>query len=282
MKKPLSLQPASTRMEQRAAACRKLPAEQQALHYYFNGDSKADFCASVAAGHPHALALALDILAAEHWLQPRDSTRYARSIRAALRTAGAAQLLAPAQQKIHFAIEWRHLVRLSLRAYHTKPGPQQQRALRRLPGQRQLMQRLFNCTEQPPHTPADWPPVTPPAALLQKALRNGLLTPTLAEQLTTCSDKLCMVLYHYPESLLPPGYSTSTPALPGDALCYHLSEWAHDCIDWRIAPLSELSNTLGLTIAADGRFCRIKDEWGNTWAKAARAPEEQKARLRER
>lgn len=117
MKKPPSLRPACSRMEQRAAACLKLPAEQQTLHYYFNGDSKADFCASVAAGHPHALALALDILAAEHWLQPRDSTRYARGIRAALRTAGAAQLLAPAQQKIHFAIEWRHLVRLSLRAY---------------------------------------------------------------------------------------------------------------------------------------------------------------------
>lgn len=267
MKKPRSLHPASSRMEQRAIACRKLPAEQQAAHYYCNGAQKADFCAAVADGQTAPLNLALDLLAAEHWLQPRDGARYARSIRAALRTACAAQRLSTEQQKLHFAIEWRYLERLTLRARHSTPGQLQQRALRRLPGQQALMQQLFNCTEQPPLTPTDWPEVPPPVTLLKKATNHGLLPPSLAEQLATCNYEALMVLYHYPESLLPPGYSTNIPDLPADTLCYMLSEWDHNNICWRIAPWEELRRLLGLAIAADGSFCHIADEWGNNWRK---------------
>lgn len=267
MKKPPSLLPSRTRMEQRAATCRKLPAEQQAAHYYCNGAEKADFCTAVADGQTEALNLALDLLAAEHWLQPRDGARYARSIRAALRTACAAQRLSSAQQKLHFAIEWRYLERLTLRARHSVPGQLQQRALRRLPGQQALMRQLFDCTEQPPLTPADWPEVPPPVALLQNAARHSLLTPTLAEQLVTSAYELLMGLFHYPESLLPPGYSSNTPAHPADTLCYMLSEWANNNICWRIAPWNELRMLLGFAIAADGSFCHIADEWGNNWEK---------------
>ena len=71
-------------MQQRAQQALTLPKSEQQEFYYCGGRNKTEFTAAVAAGEPDALALALNVVAGELWLCPRDGARYARSIRAAL------------------------------------------------------------------------------------------------------------------------------------------------------------------------------------------------------
>lgn len=143
MKKLPSLRPAITRMQQRQIVARSQPAEQQVAYYYCDGMEKSEFCSALAAGKQTAINLALDLLAAELWLQEQDSKIYAHDIHSALQSAGIAGLLTPAQQKMLLAIETRHLQRLVMRAYHSEPGADHESALRSLPAQQELMQQLF-------------------------------------------------------------------------------------------------------------------------------------------
>lgn len=263
MKKPPSLRPSITRMQQRLAAARALPAEQQATFYYCDGKDLSDFCAELAAGNQSAINLALDVLATEQWLQEQDSTDYAHSIRTALQTAGLAKLLTPAQQKIHLAIESRHLQRLLLRAYHSEPGTDREDALRSIPARQELMQQLFG------HIPSlrierdAWPTVPAPAALLHRAARQQLISTEQAEQLARSSYTYLMELIHAPESLLPTHHLQQTAPAPAEALCYLFSESQNGTADWRIAPWKEIEPHIGFAIATDATFYRLNDDWGS-------------------
>ena len=263
MKKPPSLRPSITRMQQRLAAARALPAEQQGAFYYCDGKSISDFCAELAAGNQSAINLALDVLAAEQWLQEQDSADYSHSIHTALQNAGLAGLLTPVQQKIHLAIESRHLRRLLLRAYHSEPGTDREDALRSLPAQQELMQQLFG------HIPSlhierdAWPTVPAPAALLHRAARQQLISTEQAEQLAHSSYTYLMELIHAPESLLPTHHLQQTTPAPAEALCYFFSESQSDTADWRIAPWKEIEPYTGLAIATDATFYRLNDDWGS-------------------
>ena len=265
MKKQPSFRPAITRMQQRQAVAHALPIEQQAAFYYCDGMEKSAFCAALAAGNQSALALALDLLAAELWLQARDGARYARSIRSSLRIASAAGLLAPAQHKIHHAIEFRYLQRLVLRAYHSEPGAAQERALRRLPGQQALMQQLFGQEASQLHIGrTDWPTVPVPEALLQRAARKQLITPEQAAQLSQNNYTFLMELIHAPESMLPAHHLHQATPAPAESLCYFFSESQNNTADWRIAPWREIEPHIGFAIATDATFYRINDDWGSS------------------
>lgn len=263
MKKPPSLRPSITRMQQRLTVAQALPAEQQVAFYYSNGKSLSDFCAELAAGNQSAISLALDVLAAEQWLQEQDSADYSHNIRTALQNAGLAGLLTPVQQKIHLAIESRHLRRLVLRAYHSEPGTDRESALRRIPEQQELMQQLFGHTPTLHLEPADWPTVAAPVAQLQRAARRQLITPEQAEQLAHSSYTYLMELLHAPESLLPAHHLQQPSPAPAEALCYFFSESQSSTADWRIAPWKEIEPYTGFAIATDATFYRLNDDWGN-------------------
>lgn len=263
MKKPPSLRPSITRMQQRLAAARALPAEQQVAFYYCNGKSLSDFCAELAAGNQSAISLALDVLAAEQWLQEQDSSDYSHNVRTALQNAGLAGLLTPVQQKIHLAIESRHLRRLVLRAYHSEPGTDRESALRRLPEQQELMQQLFGHTPTLHLEPADWPTVAAPVAQLQRAARRQLITPEQAEQLAHSCEHYLMELIHDPESMLPAHHLQQPSPAPTDTLCYFFSENHDGSADWRIAPWGDIEPLIGFALAADATFYRLNDDWGS-------------------
>lgn len=98
-------------MQQRAQQARALPKSEQGAFYYCGGRNKTEFAAAVASGETEALTLALNVVAGELWLCPRDGARYARSIRAALRTACEAGLMDAACKRILYAVELRNLER---------------------------------------------------------------------------------------------------------------------------------------------------------------------------
>lgn len=263
MKKPPSLRPALTRMQQRLTTARALPVEQQVGFYYYDGHKESEFCAKLAAGNQSAITLALDLLAAELPLQEDSAPLSTHSIRAALRTACAAGLLTPPQQKIHRAIESRHLRRIVLRAYHSEPGTDQESALSRLPEQQELMQQLFGHTPTLHLERADWLVVTAPVAQLQRAARRRLITPEQAVQLAHSSEHYLMELIHDPESMLPAHHLQQPSPAPTDTLCYFFSENHDGTADWRIAPWGEIEPLVGFALAADATFYRLNDDWGN-------------------
>lgn len=63
-KKPVSLQPSVSRMQQRVRAVAALPPAEQGLACYCDGQPKPDFCAAVSSGEESAVNLALDVVAA--------------------------------------------------------------------------------------------------------------------------------------------------------------------------------------------------------------------------
>lgn len=251
-------------MQQRQIVARTQPSEQQAAYYYCDGMEKSKFCSALAAGNQTAIALALDLLAAELWLLELDSDVYAHDIRSALQSAGVAGLLTSAQQKIHLAIETRHLQRLVVRAYHSEPGADQESALHSLPAQQELMQQLFR------HIPSlrlnrdAWPTVAAPVSLLRRAARQLLISPEQAEQLSRSNYTFLMELIHAPESQLPTHHLQQTSPAPAEALCYFFSESQHGTADWRIAPWREIEPLVGFAIAADATFYRLNDDWGSS------------------
>ena len=262
-KAPISLQPMVSRMQQRVRAAVALPAAEQGCACYCGGRAKADFCASVSAGDESAVHLALDVVAAEQWLGPHDAGRYGRAFRAALRRACIAGAMTDAQKRVLYSIELRNLRRLTLRARHTSPGYEQQRAARRLPGQLMVMQRCFGAVPELNLGIKDWPEVEPPMELLQKAVRRGWFSDGTAEKLAKKSYDLLMDLFHPPAEMLPPEDKLETVQdVPADTLCYFFSckGWKHVC--WLVAPWGELRNICGLVLAADGSFFVNQGEWG--------------------
>ena len=200
-KKPISLQPYISCMQQRAQQALALPKSEQQAFYYCGGRNKTEFTAAVASGEPDALALVLNVVAGELWLCPRDGARYARSIRAALRVACEAGLLDEAQERVLYAVEMRNLERLVLRGRHSVPGMLQQHAERRIPGQLQLMLRCFGEVPELRLKTDDFPDVKAPGELLQKAVQYGWGSADSARRMAV--SEVCMLseLVHGPEEV---------------------------------------------------------------------------------
>ena len=204
MKKPSSLQPSVSRMQLRMRNLPALPPLERALACYCAGLDKQAFCASISRGDAAAVNLALDVVAAELWLGEHDAGRYGRPFRAALRRACLSGVMTPEQKRVLKSIEMRNWRRLVLRARHSEPGDAQQRAARRLPGQRRVMQQCFDM--QPVlEVPLDeWPAVAPPAGLLQKGVRRGWFSAGTAEKLAASSYDMLMELLHPPIKVADP------------------------------------------------------------------------------
>ena len=261
-KKPRSLQPSAGRMQKRAQEARTLPVEQQAAFYYCGGRSKAEFTSAVAAGEPAAVELALDVVAGELWLCPRDGARYARSIRAALRRACEAGLLSDTQKRMLLGIELRNLERLVLRGRHSAPGVLQQRAARRIPGQMQLMQRCFGEVPALTLDSENWPEVAAPRALLQKGAQQGWFSAASAERMAATDASLLSILVHAPDDVLPAAHwLSSRPNHPEETLCYFFGWKSFSHARWQVAPWGELGKECGLILAADGTFYCAVPEW---------------------
>lgn len=266
MKRPISLKPFVSRMQQRVRGVVGLPVAKQGLVCYCGGLGKADFCAAVSVGEPDAVNLALDAVAGEIWLGPHDAGRYGRAFRAALRRACIAGVLTDAQKRILYSIEMRNLRRLVLRGRHSPPGYEQQRAARRLPGQLKVMQRCFGEVPELKLDMDAWPEVAPPVEVLQKAVHRGWFSAATAEKMVAKSYDLLMDLFHPPaESLAPEDRLKTLHDLPADALCCFFSckGWKHDC--WLVAPWGELRGLCGLALAADGSFFVNQGEWGEPY-----------------
>ena len=249
-------------MRMRAQVARDLPVGEQAEFYYCGGRSKPAFTAAVAAGESEAVALALDVVAGELWLCPRDGARYARGIRAALRRACEAGLLNEAQKRVLLGIELRNLERLVLRGRHSAPGVLQQRAERRIPGQMQLLQRC--CGEVPAleMDSGDWTEVAAPRALLQKAAQQGWFSAETAERMAATDATLLGILVHAPGDVLPAAHwLSSRPSQPDETLCYFFGWKSFSHARWQVAPWSELGKECGLILAADGSFYVAVPEW---------------------
>ncbi len=262
-KKPISLQPHFSRMQQRARVARDLPAEEQGSFYYCGGRSKAEFVAAVAAGEPGAVELALNVVAGELWLCPRDGARYARSIRAALRTTCKAGLLDSAQMRVMYAIEMRNLERLLLRGRHSAPGVLQQRAERRIPGQLQLMQLCFGETPEPMIDSDEYPDVTPPRALLQKGVQYGWFSAETAARMAAGEEFMLSELVHGPWDLFPSSHcrQKTKPAYAPETLCYFFCWKGFRGTRWVVSPWGELGNECGFILAADASFYCNVDEY---------------------
>lgn len=264
MKKPRSLKPAEDRMRKRVREARALPKEAQAAFYYCGGLGKAEFAAAVAAGESEPVELALNVVAGELWLCPRDGARYARSIRAALRKACEAGRLTESQKRTLFAIEMRNLERLVLRGRHSAPGMLQQRAERRIPGQLLLMKRCFGVVKVPGLEPDDLPDVVPPVMLLQKAGQRGWFSQESAERMAAADASLLGILVHAPGDVLPAACWLETkPSHAPETLCYFFCWRGFREARWVVAPWGELGNCCGFILAADGAFYCAVTEWDN-------------------
>ena len=183
-------------MHQRAQQALALPKAEQQEFYYCGGRNKTEFTAAVASGEPDALALALNVVAGELWLCPRDGARYARSIRAALRVACEAGLLDDAQKRVMYAVEMRNLERLVLRGRHSVPGMLQQRAERRIPGQLQIMLRCFGEVPKLRLKTDDFPDVKAPRELLQQAVQYGWFSADSARRMADSEASMLSELIH--------------------------------------------------------------------------------------
>ena len=270
MKKPVSLQPSVSRMQLRMRELPSLPPAARARLCYCGGASKQDFCAAVNRGDAAAVNLALDVVAAELWLGEHDAGRYGRPLRAALRRACQAGVLPPEQKRVLLSIELRNWKRLVLRARHSEPGDAQQRASRRLPGQRLVLLRCFGLEAEVTVDSAEWPAVTPPLALLQKGVQRGWFSTEVAEKLAASSYEVLMELLHPPIEIVDsrsPGWRgplcpDETAQIPESALCYHFGCEKRNSVRWVVAPWGELRQHCGLILAADGSFGLNHDEWG--------------------
>ena len=269
-KKPISLQPYHSRMQQRARAAAALPAAEQRAFYYCGGRSKADFTAAVAAGEAEAVALALDVVAGELWLCPRDGARYARSIRAALRTACEAGLLDDAQRRVMYAIEMRNLERMVLRGRHSVPGVLQQRAERRIPGQMKLMQRCFGESPELRIALKDYPEVAPPKALLQKAVQYGWISSETASRMSASEQYMLGELVHGPWDIFPAAHMQQKmlPAYAPETLCYFFCWKGFRDTRWVVAPWGLLGDQCGFILAADASFYCNVDEYDGIYCAA--------------
>ena len=270
MKKPPSLQASLSRMRQRVQQLPLLPPAERGRACYCNGVSKADFCDAVNRGEEAAVNLALDTVAAEVWLDEHDAGRYGRAFRAALRRACLGGMLSAVQKRILLSIEMRNWKRLVLRARHSVPGESQQRASRRLPGQRLVMQRCFGLLPELQVDSEEWPAVEPPVDLLQKAVKRGWLSEDTAAQLAASSYEMLMELLHpplkrqifTPDSLPMEDTPDLAAQIPDDALCYYFGCEGRNSVRWTVAPWGELRGLCGLVLAADGSFFLNHDEWG--------------------
>lgn len=220
-KRPISLQPYISRMQQRARQALALPKSEQQAFYYCGGRNKTEFTAAVASGEPDALALALNVVAGELWLCPRDGARYAHGIRAALRVACEAGLLDDAQKRVMYAVEMRNLERLVLRGRHSAPGMLQQRAERRIPGQLQIMLRCFGEVPKLRLKTDDFPDVKAPRELLQQAVQYGWFSADSARRMADSEASMLSELVHGADDVFSAiqWYETMPNHAP-DTLCY--------------------------------------------------------------
>lgn len=265
-KKPISLQPYISRMQQRAQQALALPKAEQQEFYYCGGRNKTEFTAAVASGEPDALALALNVVAGELWLCPRDGARYAHGIRAALRVACEAGLLDDARRRVMYAVEMRNLERLVLRGRHSAPGVLQQRAERRIPGQLQLMQRCFGEVPELRLKTDDFPDVKAPGELLQKAVQYGWLSANAASRIAASEERMLSELVHGPEDVLPAmPWQETMPNHSPDTLCYFFCWKGFRGVRWIVAPWGELGAECGFILAADASFCCNIDEYGRIY-----------------
>ena len=265
-KKPISLQPYVSRMHQRAQQALALPKAEQKEFYYCGGRNKTEFTTAVASGDPEALSLALDVVAGELWLCPRDGARYARSIRAALRVACEAGLLDDAQKRVMYAVEMRNLERLVLRGRHSAPGVLQQRAERRIPGQLQLMQRCFGEVPKLRLKTDDFPDVKPPRELLQQAVQYGWFSADSARRMADSEASMLSELVHGADDVFSAiqWYETMPNHAP-DTLCYFFCWKGSKDVRWVVAPWGELGEECGFILAANAAFCCNIDEYGRIY-----------------
>ena len=261
-KKPISLQPHYSRMQQRVRAVAVLPPAEQGLACYCDGRAKPDFCEAVSAGEESAVNLALDVVAAELWLGPHDAGRYGRAFRASLRRACMAGVMTVAQKRVLYSIEMRNLRRLTLRARHTPPGYEQQRAERRLPGQQQVMQLCFGELPELKLDTDDLPEVKPPSALLLKAVQYGWFTEETAARMAACEEYMLGELVHGPDEVFSAAHwLESMPDHAPETLCYFFCWKGFRDTRWVVAPWGQLGKECGFILAADASFYCNVDEY---------------------
>lgn len=265
-KKPISLQPYVSRMHQRAQQALALPKAEQQEFYYCGGRNKTEFTAAVASGEPGALALALNVVAGELWLCPRDGARYAHGIRAALRVACEAGLLDGAQKRVMYAVEMRNLERLVLRGRHSAPGMLQQRAERRIPGQLQIMLRCFGEVPKLRLKTDDFPDVKAPRELLQQAVQYGWFSADSARRMADSEASMLSELVHGADDVFSAiqWYETMPNHAP-DTLCYFFCWKGFKDVRWVVAPWGELGEECGFILAANASFYCNLDEYGRIW-----------------
>ena len=255
-------------MQQRVRAVAALPPAEQGLICYCDGRAKPDFCAAVSAGEEAAVNLALDAVAAELWLGPHDAGRYGRAFRASLRRACMAGVMTVAQKRVLYSIEMRNLRRLTLRARHTPPGYEQQRAERRLPGQQRVMQLCFGELPELKLDIADLPEVAPPRALLQKAVQYGWFSAGAADRMAACEEYMLSELVHCPEEVLPSARCLDAmPSHAPETLCYFFCWKGFRNTRWVVAPWGRLGRECGFILAADASFYCNVDEYDRIYEK---------------
>ena len=161
--------------------------------------------------------------------------------------------------------EQRPLQRLMIRAYHSSPGPAQERATHRIPQQQQLKQILFNGSYANTYIDyEEWPAVQAPQKLIRQVFRKAKLPAELAERFIESTYELLMDVYHAPETLFPERLKRHEfPLSPTNQLCYFFCGEAKPIAEWVIAPLRDLEQLCGFILAADGSFFYNADEWNS-------------------
>ena len=265
MKRPRSAQSSISRMRQRMATCPDTDAAAREAHYYCGGMNRGDFIAAVAAGQVPAVAHALDVLAAEKWLRPRDRAVYGKPLRAALYEAKRNDLLKGKSLRAFADLEGRLVDSLMKRAWHSEPGPAARRAQHRLARVSECVKMHF--VSAPEYVEIDdWPAVPAPARQLRKAVRKGWFSSEQATWLEAASPGRLMMLLHAVEDELPAFSPVNHATHEPDTPCYFLCERTRDVAVWLVAPLRELDDLCGVILAADASFCYMVDDWGNLYA----------------
>ena len=265
MKKPRSLSPSISRMLQRMEGCLDTDSAAREAYYYCDGMSRVDFIAAVAAGQTSAVNHALDVLAAELWLRPRDMAIYGKALREALYTAKSNHLLKERPSRVFYDLECRLVDSLLKRAWHSEPGPAARRSQRRLARVSECVNKCFGSAPEFVEIDA-WPAVSAPVRQLRKAVRRGWFSAEQAAWLAAASPEPFMMLLHAVEEEFPAFSPVDYVDCKPDTPCYFLCERTHDAAVWLVAPWRELDDLCGVVLVADAAFCYVMDDWGNLYA----------------
>ena len=234
---------------------------------YFTGKSEDDFLQAIQHGDDKAQQHAANIILSQQYIHPDDADIYKALVRPAIHHACRLGAMSPTTLKKWRKIEENILFQLLRNGLYSEPGKEQEEALTNIPHQKRILKEIFHVDADDYYLEFDlWPSVPAPQKLIKKVCTRGGLPCSMEDQLCVGSLSLLMHFLHAEdEDFAGIPYLSAIPESYAKKACYFFGRENKKKVDWLIAPFEELEELCGLTIAADGSFYCICNEWNNRY-----------------